>query len=75
MHPGPHHAALLYGAEDLVDAEADGLYVCVLLQMHPQYPHMIHGHALLPQHDKLVLPAPLHFGSLWVSASAAQVLI
>jgi len=43
VHPRAHHAALLHVAEDLVDAEADGLHVRVLLQMRPQYPYVVHG--------------------------------
>lgn len=43
MDPGAQHAALLHGAEDLIDAKANGLHVRVLLQMRPQHPEVIHG--------------------------------
>ena len=42
VHPHAKHAALLHVTEDLINAEADGLQVRVVLQMRSQQPDVIH---------------------------------
>lgn len=59
VHLHSQHTAVLHVTKDLIDAKADGLHVCVLLQMWSQYSYVVHGFSPLLREEHNLLQATL----------------